>query len=101
MVDKWLNDTGCVARTGGRRERQRQIFIKFASFLKKLKVLKRKRNLAASEVGEGEGLSVETGRIIVPLAKGARKWNHKTFLKKGVLILNGQYDLIYLGETFS
>jgi hypothetical protein len=55
--------------------------------------LKNKRNLASSEVRVDEGLSIEARRIrkeLVHYLKDAKKWGHKAFLRKDVLIVNGQ-----------
>jgi hypothetical protein len=52
----------CVARLGSRRGECR-ILIKFTSFLKKLKVLKNKGNVAGSKARVDEDHSIKVRRI--------------------------------------
>jgi hypothetical protein len=112
MVVKWLRETLKVETTSEninyvarlkRRKEDRPIFIKFISFLKKLEMSKNKRNLAGSKVRVDEDHSIEDRRIrkeLVPYLKDAKKWGQNTFLRKDVLIVNGQtYDLSYLREN--
>jgi hypothetical protein len=72
------------------------------SFWKKLEVLKNKRNLACSKVIVDEDSSIEVRKTMedsVPYLKDAKKWSHKAFLRKDVLLLNGRkHDLSYLRE---
>jgi hypothetical protein len=87
----------------GRRRDECPIFIKFTSVLEKLERLKNKRNLGSSKVRVHKDFSTEAKRIrkeLVPYLKDTKKWGHKTFLRKTVLIVNGwAHDLSYLREN--
>jgi hypothetical protein len=80
MVVKWLSKTmsrniDYVTRLG-RGKRKRPILTKFTSFVKKLEVLKNKRNLAGSKVRVDEDFSTEdrrTRKELISYLKDAKK----------------------------
>jgi hypothetical protein len=94
-VEKMRENIDYVARLGGRR-RVCPILIKITSVSKMLKVLNNKRNLITFKVRVDEEFSIETRRIrkeLVPYLKDARKWGHKAFLIKDILIVNEWMDI--------
>jgi hypothetical protein len=100
-VMNWHIDS--AMRMGRRRDSQ-PILVRFASYAKKIEVLKGIRNLAGTNIWIEQVYSMDTRRIrreLIPYLKYTRRQGNTAFLRKDKLVVNRKlYELEYLKKNF-
>jgi hypothetical protein len=88
----------------GRRKGSRPILVRFASYSKKIEVLKGTRNLAGTNIRIEQDYRMKTRRIcreLIPYLKDARRQGNIAFIRKDKLVVNRKiYELEYLKKNF-